>query len=76
MLKNVQENRVSRLGLAGDSRLQAARSNLTCQACWKVNSLLAGALQDNWPYGYLATGSRDLVKPRGQAASHPCFVEF
>ena len=20
--------------------------------------------QDNWPYGYLATGSRDLVKPR------------
>ena len=31
--------------------------------------------QDNWPYGYLATGSRDLVKPRGQAASHPCFVE-
>uniref|UniRef100_A0A7N2LT81 Cation-transporting P-type ATPase C-terminal domain-containing protein n=1 Tax=Quercus lobata TaxID=97700 RepID=A0A7N2LT81_QUELO len=31
--------------------------------------------QDNWPYGYLATGSRDLVKPRGQAASHPCFVK-
>ena len=30
--------------------------------------------QDNWPYGYLATGSRDSVKSRGQAASHPCFV--
>ena len=32
--------------------------------------------QDNWPYGYLATGSRDLVKPRGQAVSHPYFVEL
>ena len=35
--------------------------------------MLAGALQDNWPYGYLATGSHDSVKSRGQAASHPCF---
>ena len=31
--------------------------------------------QDNWPYGYLATGSRDSVKSRGQAASHSCFVK-
>ena len=26
--------------------------------------------QDNWPYGYLATGSRDLVKPRVSVFLH------
>jgi hypothetical protein len=67
LLKSVQENRVSRLGLAGDSRLQAARSNLTCQACWKVNSLLAGALQDKT--GQLAIRlSRDWISRLSQAA--------
>uniref|UniRef100_A0A7N2MWK4 Serine decarboxylase n=1 Tax=Quercus lobata TaxID=97700 RepID=A0A7N2MWK4_QUELO len=63
----VSENRVSRLGLAGDSRLQAARSNLTCQACWKVNSLLAGALQDKT--GQLAIRlSRDWISRLSQTA--------
>uniref|UniRef100_A0A7N2LL15 Uncharacterized protein n=1 Tax=Quercus lobata TaxID=97700 RepID=A0A7N2LL15_QUELO len=63
----VRFSRVSRLGLAGDSRLQAARSNLTCQACWKVNSLLAGALQDKT--GQLAIRlSRDWISRLGQAA--------
>ena len=42
MLKSVQENRDSRLDLAGGSRLQAARRSCqtqhTCQACQKVNS--------------------------------------
>ena len=67
LLKSVQENRVSRLGLAGDSRLQAARSNVTCQACWKVNSLLAGALQDKT--GQLAIRlSRDWISRLSQAA--------
>uniref|UniRef100_A0A7N2N193 Uncharacterized protein n=1 Tax=Quercus lobata TaxID=97700 RepID=A0A7N2N193_QUELO len=59
--------KVSRLGLAGDSQLQAARSNLTCQACWKVNSLLAGALQDKT--GQLAIRlSRDWISRLSQAA--------
>ena len=75
LLKSVQENRDSRLGLAGDSRLQAARSSIRAKHAGRWTVMLAGALQDNWPYGYLATGSRDLVKPRGQAASHPCFVK-
>uniref|UniRef100_A0A7N2MIN7 non-specific serine/threonine protein kinase n=1 Tax=Quercus lobata TaxID=97700 RepID=A0A7N2MIN7_QUELO len=53
--------------VAGDSRLQAARSNLTCQACWKVNSLLAGALQDKT--GQLAIRlSRDWISRLSQAA--------
>ena len=75
LLKSVQENRDSRLRLAGDSRLQAVRRSTHAKHAGRWIVMLARALQDNWPYGYLATGSRDLVKLRGQAASHPCFVK-
>ena len=44
--------------------------NLTEQSCQLEHYRTK---QDNWPYGYLATGSRDLVKSRDQAASQPCF---
>ena len=27
--------------------------------------------QDNWPYGYLATGSHDSVKSQGQVGATP-----
>ena len=74
LLKSVQENRDSRFVLAGGSRLQAARRSTRAKRARRWTVMLDGALQDNWPYGYLATESRDLVKLRGQAASHPCFV--
>ena len=46
MLKSVQENRDSRLGLAGDSRLQAARSSTRAKYARSRSVMLAGALQD------------------------------
>ena len=46
MLKSVQENRVSRLDLAGDSWLQAARSNTRAKHARSWRVMLAGALQD------------------------------
>ena len=32
--------------------------------------------QNNWPFCYLVAGSHDSVKPRGQAASQPCFEKL
>ena len=46
MLKNVQENRVSRLDLAGDLRLQAARSSTRAKHARSWSVMLTGALQD------------------------------
>ena len=46
MLKSVQENRDSRLDLAGDSRLQAARSSTRAKHAKSWSAMLAGALQD------------------------------
>ena len=46
MLKSVQENRVSRLDLTGDSWLQAARSNTRAKHARSWSVMLAGALQD------------------------------
>ena len=47
MLKSVQENRVSRLDLVGDSRLQAARSSTRAKHARSWSVMLAGVLQDN-----------------------------
>ena len=38
LLKSVQENRVSRLGLAGGLAASTRQKMHTCQACWKMNS--------------------------------------
>ena len=46
MLKSVQENKDSRLDLAGDSRLQAARSSTHAKHAKSWSVMLAGALQD------------------------------
>ena len=46
MLKSVQENKVSRLDLTGDSRLQAARSSTLAKHARSWSTMLAGALQD------------------------------
>ena len=46
LLKNVQENRDSRLDLAGDSRLQAARRSTRAKRARRWTGMLAGALQD------------------------------
>ena len=46
MLKSVQENRDSRLDLAGDSQLQAAKSSTHAKHARSWSVMLAGALQD------------------------------
>ena len=87
MLKSVQENRVSRLDLVGDSRLKAARCSTRAKHARRWIVMLAGALQDK--IGQLAIRlsrdwisrlsqvarprSRDSIKSRGQAVSHPYF---
>ena len=74
LLKSVQENRDSRLGLAGDSRLQAARRSTRAKYAGRWTVMLAGALQDKT--GQLAIWlSRDWISRLSQAASHPCFVK-
>ena len=64
MLKSVQENRVSRLDLVSESRLQAARSITRAKHARSWCIMLVGALQDNWPFCYRAARTRDSVKPR------------
>ena len=76
LLKSVQENRDSRLSLAGDSRLQAARRSTRAKHARRWTVMLAGALQDKT--GQLAIRlSRDwisrLSQVASQAASQPCF---
>ena len=67
LLKSVQENRDSRLGLAGDSRLQAARSCTRAKHAGIWTVMLAGALQDKT--GQLAIRlSRDWISRLSQAA--------
>ena len=67
LLKSVQENRDSRLGLAGDSRLQAARSSTHAKHAGRWTVMLAGALQDKT--GQLAIRlSRDWVSRLSQVA--------
>ena len=46
MLKSVQENRDSWLDLAGNSRLQAAKSSTRAKHARSWSVMLAGALQD------------------------------
>ena len=46
LLKSVQENRDSQLGLAGDSRLQAAKHSTRAKHAGRWTIMLAGALQD------------------------------
>ena len=46
LLKSVQENRDSRLGLVGDSRLQAAKRSTRAKHARRWTVILAGALQD------------------------------
>ena len=46
LLKSVQENRDSRLGLPGDLRLQAARRSTRTKHARRWTVMLAGALQD------------------------------
>ena len=76
LLKSVQENRDSRLDLAGDSRLQAARCSTRAKHARSWTVMLAGALQDkigqltirlsrDWISRLdLATQSSHEVKPR------------
>ena len=72
MLKSVQENRDSRLDLAGDSRLQAARSSTRAKHAKSWSAMLVGALQDK--IGQLAVLlSRTWILRLSQAASQPCF---
>ena len=72
MLKSVQENRDSRLDLAGDSRFQAARSSTRAKHARSWSVMLAGALQDK--IGQLAILlSRGWILRLSQAASHLCF---
>ena len=74
MLKSVQENRESRLDLAGDSQLQAARSSTCVKHAKSWSVMLAEALQNK--IGQLAILLlRDWISRLSQAASHPCFVK-
>ena len=67
MLKSVQENRVSRLDLTGDSRLQAARSSTRAKHARSWTVMLAGALQDK--IGQLAIRlSRNWISRLSQVA--------
>ena len=67
MLKSVQENRVSRLDLAGDSQLQAAKRSTRAKHAGRWTVMLAGALQDKT--GQLAIRlSRDWISRLSQAA--------
>ncbi len=67
LLKSVQENRDSGLGLAGDSRLQAARRSTRAKHAGRWTVMQAGALQDKT--GQLAIRlSRDWISRLSQAA--------
>ena len=67
LLKNVQENRDSRLGLAGDSQLQAARRSTPAKHARRWTVMLVGALQDKT--GQLAIWlSRDWISRLSQVA--------
>ena len=67
LLKSVQENRDSRLGLAGDSRLQAARRSTCAKHAKRWTVMLAGALQNKT--GQLAIRlSRDWISWLSQVA--------
>ena len=71
MLKSVQENRDSRLDLAGDSWLQAARHNTHVKHARSWTVMLAGALQDK--IGQLAIRlSRDWISWLSQVARPSC----
>ena len=67
LLKSVQENRDLRLGLTGDSRLQAAQRSTRAKHARRWTVMLVGALQDKT--GQLAIRlSRDWISRLGQAA--------
>ena len=67
LLKSVQENRDTRLGLAVDSRLQAAKRNTRAKHAGRWTVMQAGALQDKT--GQLAIRlSRDWISLLSQAA--------
>ena len=67
LLKSVQENRDSQLGLAGDSRLQAARRSTRAKHARRWTVMLAGALQDKT--GQLAIRlSRNWISRLSQVA--------
>ena len=67
LLKSVQENRDSRLGLAGDSRLQAAKRSTRAKHARRWTVMPAGALQDKT--GQLAIRlSRDWISRVSQVA--------
>ena len=67
MLKSVQENRDSRLDLAGDPRLQVARCSTRAKHARRWTVMLAGALQDKT--GQLAIRlSRDWIWRLSQVA--------
>ena len=67
LLKSVQENRDSRLDLAGDSRLQAARRSTRAKHAGRWTVMLAGALQDKT--GQLAIQlSRNWISRLSQVA--------
>ena len=71
LLKSVQENRDSRLGLAGDSRLQAARRSIRAKHAGRWTVMQVGALQDKT--GQLAIRlSRDWISQLSQAARSSC----
>ena len=71
LLKSMQENRDSRLGLAGDSWLQAARRSTHTKHARRWTVMLAGALQEK--IGQLAIRlSRDWISRLSQVARPSC----
>ena len=71
MLKNVQENKDSRLDLAGNSRLQAAKCSTRAKHARRWTVMLAEALQNKT--GQLAIRlSRDWISRLSQAARPSC----
>ena len=71
MLKSVQENRDSRLDIAGDLRLQAAKRSTRAKHAGRWTVMLAGALQEKT--GQVAIRlSRNWISRLSQAARSSC----
>ena len=71
MLKIVQRSWNSRLDLEDVEHVPSMPEvEVSCQLKhYKIKST-------DWPFNYLATGTRDSVKPRVQAASQLCFEKL
>ena len=73
ILKIVQISRDLRLDRAGGLRLASRQKLHTCQACQKLKRHASWTKSTDWPFGYLAARTHDLVKLRVQAANQLYF---